>query len=332
MYQLIDFKGFIRATLENVAKQILTIFLQNSFFHVYLCCERQIPYIHKQSQRTKGHKDPLFLFFVHHYSDKHSVQESSVEATRMKLILVLIILTSSWCFVDGASSADRKSIHGGSDSANKLFRNARRVQQNYNNYGANNGGGYGGYGGYGGGGGGGGGGEKDNWFLADYSLKMISCIPGEQSVNYERGQLESSTIIFRLCPKDYCGVSNSTTMGCDSGYGDFAVGINTFAEAYTESVRDSYSNNMQYYSYQYGEFNVEEYVRECRLFEGGQGGGGGGGGGNNNYYSGGGYSYDYLGPACTADGTDIRLAAFKDPVRHFIITAYNVALEEHVIK
>jgi hypothetical protein len=275
-------------------------------------------YKHKQGKGQRTHlKNPLFLFFVH-CSDKHSVQESSMEATRMKLILLLIVLTSSWCFVDGASSGDRKSIHGGSDSANKLFRNARRVQQqNYNNYGANNGGGYGGYGGYsgyGGGGGGGGGGDmKDNWFLADYSLKMISCIPGEQSVNYERGQLESSTVIFRLCPKDYCGISNSTTMGCNSGYGDFAVGINTFAEAYTESVRDSYNNGMQYYSYQYGEFNVEEYVSECRLFEGG-----GGGGGNNNYYSGGGYSYDYLGPACTADGTDIRLAAFKDPVRHFI--------------
>jgi hypothetical protein len=86
-------------------------------------------YKHKQGKGQRTHlKNPLFLFFVH-CSDKHSVQESSMEATRMKLILLLIVLTSSWCFVDGASSGDRKSIHGGSDSANKLFRNARRVQQ-----------------------------------------------------------------------------------------------------------------------------------------------------------------------------------------------------------
>jgi len=215
----------------------------------------------------------------------------------MKLIL-LTILISPWCTVDG------KYMHGGTNGANKLFQNARRVQQNYN---YNQGAGYGGYSGYGGYNSNGGGGDmNDDWFLSDYSLKMISCIQGEESINYEEGQLESSTVIFRLCPKDYCGTS-STTMGCDSGYGDFAVGINTFAEAYSESIKDNYNNGMQYYSNQYGEFNVEEYMRECRLFEGG------GGGGNGNYYSGGGYSYAYLGPACTADGTDIRLASFKDP-------------------
>lgn len=184
-------------------------------------------------------------------------------------------------------------------SANSLVRNARRVQQNYN----------GNYEGYYNGNAGGGGGQdmKEAWFLADYSLKMISCLPNEQSVNYERGEVESSTVIFRLCPKDTCTSSDgSDTLGCDSGFGDFAIGINTFVQAYTESVKDNYNSNMQFYSYSYGEFNVEEYTRECKLFEGDEGEGAN----NNNYnmYN----NYSYIGVACTEDGKDIRLASFSD--------------------
>jgi hypothetical protein len=63
---------------------------------------------------------------------------------------------------------------------------------------------------------------------------------------------------------------------------------------------------MEYYSYAYGDFNVEEYIRECSLFEEGEGGGEQ----NQNYYQ----SYAYVGAACTDDGTDIKLASFSDPV------------------
>ena len=170
----------------------------------------------------------------------------------------------------------------------KIARNARRVedqgQQYYNgNYGNGNGD------------------EEDNWFLRNYSLKMISCLKGEQSVNYETGETESDTVFFRLCPADTC--SNSTSTGCDEGYGDFAVGLNTFAESYIESIRDNYNNSMQFYYSQYGEFNVDEYVNECRVFQGDEENE------NNN-----GYSYSYIGATCTDDGTDIRLASFSDAV------------------
>lgn len=148
---------------------------------------------------------------------------------------------------------------------------------------------------------------KEAWYLADYSLKMISCIQGEQSVNYERGRAESSTVIFRLCPLDSCGTDNTTSTPCEEGYGDFAVGIDTFADAYVETVKEYYNSGMQYYSYDYGEFNVEEYVGECSLFDEE--------GAENDYSSYGytGYSYAYIGVACTEDGTDIRLASFSDP-------------------
>ena len=212
----------------------------------------------------------------------------------MKFSLSFTALVAAF---DGASASFGKPtmLHSGSAAGKNLLRNARRVQGN--NYGGN----YGYYGGQGEQGG-----EQEAWFLADYSLKMLSCIAGEQTINYEDGNVESSTVIFRLCPSNICNADNSTSRGCESGYGDFAVGINTFTQAYVESVKDNYNNGMQYYSYTYGEFNVEEYARECRLFEEE-----GGEQNQNNYNYG---NYAYIGPACTEDGTDIRLASFSDPV------------------
>lgn len=203
-----------------------------------------------------------------------------------------------------------------------LLKNARRVEQQQW-YGGNaaNGGNYG-NGGYNNNGAaynnnyaaynnGGGEDAKEAYFLADYSLSLVSCLQNEQSLNYESGEIEQSTVIFRLCPKDTCSSSNSTDVPCDSGYGDFAIGINSFAEAYAESVKDNNNNNgmnMYSYGYGYGEFNVEEYTRECKLYEGNRDGGA-----NNNYNNYGYNAYAYLGLACTSDGKDIRLASFSDP-------------------
>ncbi|KAL3928468.1 MAG: hypothetical protein SGARI_005026 [Bacillariaceae sp.] len=203
--------------------------------------------------------------------------------------------TSAALLSGSVSASGGGNFQADSKAAGSLFQNARRIQDN-NQYYANNGGG--GYNYYGQGGGGGSGDMDENWWLADYSIKMISCLAGEQSVNYERGQMESSTVVFRLCPVNSC--SSNSTLGCETGYGDYAVGINTFAEAFAESVRDNY---------QYYEINqMQEYFRECKMLEGG--GGGGGGEGANYYYNGGGYTF--IGPACSADGKNIRLATFSD--------------------
>jgi hypothetical protein len=190
---------------------------------------------------------------------------------------ILLLLASTTTALGGAASKEFASH----DARQRLLQRSRRVQGGYW---------YGG-GGRGGGGGGGGGGDQETWWLADYSIKMISCEAGETFVNYEQGQLESSTVIFRLCPINSC--TNNNTLGCDEGYADYAVGINTFAEAFAESVRDNY----QYYAVN----QMKDYIRECREVEGG---------GNYNYYG----SYTYIGPACSTDGKNIRLATFSDQV------------------
>ena len=209
------------------------------------------------------------------------------ESIKMKLSLTLPALLLA---LDGTSASSARKRN----AAKKLVRNARRLQNNYNyNNGANNNNNNNGQSGD----------EGEPWYLADYSLKLINCLQGEQSYNQER-EVEGSTVIFRLCPRDTCGANNSTSsLGCDEGYGDFAVGINTFTQAYMESMKDNYNGGMQYYSSYYGEFNVEEYVNECRLFEEENEE-------NNQNYG----SYNYIGAACTSDGTDIRLASFSDPV------------------
>ena len=226
---------------------------------------------------------------------------------------------------DTGSSSDRlwKEIQKQTNENRKLKnQHQQRDLQQQQYYGGANG--YNVYN-YNWGGGGAGGAEGENWWLGGYSIKVVACLQGEQSINYERGEIESSTVIFRLCPtSSSCGINNNNNnnnnggntntnntqqslLGCTEGYGEYSVGINTFAEAFAESIRDNY----QYYDLS----QMADYMRECRMFEGynNQGGGGGAGG----YWYGGGYgSYSWIGPTCTADGTNIRLGAFSDPVRN----------------
>lgn len=209
----------------------------------------------------------------------------------MKLSLTLTALLAA---LDSAS--------GRVAATEKIMKNARRLDYNYHYA---NGGYSAGYAYEEG---------KEGAFLQGYSLKMMSCLKGEKSYNYQEKTTEFNTVIFRLCPVDTC--SNSTSTPCDEGFGDFAVGLNTFAEAYVESIKDNYNNGydngynngnnngMTYYSYDYGEINMEEYVRECKLWEEeGQD--------NENYNAYG--TYAYIGATCTDDGTDIKLASFSDP-------------------
>lgn len=194
----------------------------------------------------------------------------------MKLSLTLTALLAT---LDGAS--------GRVAATEKIMQNARRLDYNYHYA---NGGYSAGYAYEDG---------KEGTFLQGYSLKMMSCLKGEKSYNYQEKTTEFNTVIFRLCPVDTC--SNSTSTPCDEGFGDFAVGLNTFAEAYVESIKDNYNSGMQYYS-----FNIEEYVQECKLWEEeGQDNE------NEDYNAYG--TYAYIGTTCTDDGTDIKLASFSDP-------------------
>lgn len=131
--------------------------------------------------------------------------------------------------------------------------------------------------------------EEEYAFLMNYNLKMIQCVADEQIRNPENGEYEYGAAIFRLCPE---GCDSDSEYGCASGHGDFVVGLQTFVQAYFEDQRD----NMYYDD----NFKVDEYA-ECREYEQENDDGN-----NNNAYA------YFIGPACTDDGKDVKLAMFYD--------------------
>lgn len=136
--------------------------------------------------------------------------------------------------------------------------------------------------------------EEEYSFLANYQLKLLTCKSGETYVNPEDGEYESSSVVFRLCPKDSC--DDESFGGCSDGYGDYVVGINTFVQGYLEDKKE----DMQ----QDDNFNVDEFG-ECREYEADQDADDeNGNNGNQAQY--------YVGPACSEDGTDIVLDMFTD--------------------
>jgi hypothetical protein len=132
--------------------------------------------------------------------------------------------------------------------------------------------------------------EEENAYLGKYNLKLVGCKAGETVTNAENGETEYSAAIFRLCPTE-SGCSDTT--GCSSGYGDYVIGLTTFVEAYFEDQRD----NMQWDD----AFQVDKYAK-CEQYkvEGGDG--------DNQYAD----MQFYIGPTCTSDSKDVRLAVFED--------------------
>jgi hypothetical protein len=124
-------------------------------------------------------------------------------------------------------------------------------------------------------------------FLTTYSLKLIGCKAGLTVQDPETAEEEYNAVIFRLCPTEK-GCSSSTLGGCKRGYGDFVVGLNTFVDAYFEDQRD----NMNWDD----GFDGNRY-KECEKYDA-----------ENNEE---GIQY-YLGPACTKDGTGVKLGLFED--------------------
>eukprot|EP00934_Nitzschia_sp_Nitz4_P009026 Nitzschia sp. Nitz4//scaffold104_size75438//5126//6241//NITZ4_005648-RA/size75438-snap-gene-0.118-mRNA-1//-1//CDS//3329532362//9016//frame0 len=132
-------------------------------------------------------------------------------------------------------------------------------------------------------------------FLQNYSLKLVGCKTEQNIYNAENGEYEYSAAIFRLCPTS-SGCDSDSTMGCSSDYGDYVVGLNTFVDAYLEDQKD----NMNY------DDNAVEADRfaKCAEYEMDEGDDA-----NANEYAG--YAF-YIGPTCTEDETDVRLAVFED--------------------
>ena len=131
--------------------------------------------------------------------------------------------------------------------------------------------------------------ENDYPYLVYYSMKMISCSAGTYTAS--QSGAEYGAILFRLCPNFWYTCNDDPGMGCDSGYGDYLVGINTFVKEYLENKGDEMQLSDD-------NFQIEE-LAECRQYNAD----------NDSDYADGVY---YVGPTCTADGTGVRMALFND--------------------
>ena len=101
--------------------------------------------------------------------------------------------------------------------------------------------------------------EDENAFILDYQLNFVKCAAGEKFLN-EEGEYESSSVIFRLCPSNSsCGADETNAFGCDEGYGDFITGINTFVDAYAETLNEDRRRRLE--EDEEEEFRLEEYAQ-----------------------------------------------------------------------
>ena len=161
-------------------------------------------------------------------------------------------------------------------------------------------------------------GQENQWdmddgsFLNQYSLKLISCNAGETI--YTENGYEANSVVLRLCPKEDC--DSQSRKGCSSGYGDFVVGLQTYIDAFFEDQgdnieegRDEFGECRQYEA----ENGYEEWQQRYQANA------------NNGYQNYNRYqnyeNYEvqqyaeqtyYIGPTCTADGSDVRVALFSD--------------------
>lgn len=78
-------------------------------------------------------------------------------------------------------------------------------------------------------------------FLADYSIKFQGCHHVQQWNDNADDENDVRIMTkrlarFRLCPTDSC--SNERSVGCSSKFGDYIVDMDTFVEAYLESLKE----------------------------------------------------------------------------------------------
>jgi hypothetical protein len=127
-------------------------------------------------------------------------------------------------------------------------------------------------------------------FLVDYNLKVLACSSDLSYSSSTHGYgSESSTIIFRLCPTSgEC--SNDVGKSCTAGYGDYVVGTITFVQAYLQQTREEMQGD--------DAFQLEQ-LGKCSQYKADPDG---------DYAEG----LFYVGPACTSDGTGVRMALFSD--------------------
>lgn len=137
----------------------------------------------------------------------------------MKLSLAALTLTI----------ASTTAIRSNSDAGRHLLTKARRLDGNNNNNG-----------------------EEDTTWMQDFSLKFQGCrtalsynaeADGEDDVRVATTKLAH----FRLCSADSCSSWNGG--GCNSGYGDYVVALEDFAEAFVQGQRRKEEYECQMYMF-----------------------------------------------------------------------------------
>jgi len=186
-------------------------------------------------------------------------------------------------------------------------------------------------------------------WVADFSLKFQGCHSlvqwndgADENENQDVKLSKKRLIRFRLCPSDTC--SSNDAGGCEEGYGDYVIDMQTYMEAYYQSKReteeetcggymenycncegngdDGWDENKCAYDcivdagmsecYQYAEdmlhqedFNIEEFM-ECGQYEVNEDGG--------RRLEEGEEAEEafYVGPYCSEQGGAINLGMFSD--------------------
>jgi hypothetical protein len=128
----------------------------------------------------------------------------------MKLALAFL----SAAMASAVEVAPKASIEAGSPMGQALLSQARRLNNDQN--------------------------QADYTWVAKMSLKFQGCYHtqtwnsdanGEDDVRVSTQRL----VRFRLCPSDSCTATNAA--GCDAGYGDYVIGMETYMKAYMDMVQ-----------------------------------------------------------------------------------------------
>jgi len=92
--------------------------------------------------------------------------------------------------------------------------------------------------------------EVDFTWVAGYSIKFQGChhIPqwNDEADDEDDPKIQTKRLIrFRLCPSDSCTYEDAG--GCDSGYGDYIIDMNTFLDSYWTNKQEFEEWNCEYY-------------------------------------------------------------------------------------
>ena len=146
----------------------------------------------------------------------------------MKLFLALASLVAAVSAKRATTTqqVELRDVKVNSDLGNKIMSNARRLDDNA---------------------------EVDFTWVADYSIKFQGChqisqwndeANGDEDVKISTKRL----VRFRLCPTGSCTTDNAG--GCNEGYGEYIIDMNTFLAAYLDAQQDYNEWKCQYYEYQ----------------------------------------------------------------------------------